>query len=132
MKVTGHLVGKVQFEWQKPDRRGSWKDAKRIAEFGALAVACVVITRLTEYVVVEQSPASGTRIDYWLGKGDEINPFTARLEVSGINAENGSNTVDARTKQKLKRASDAKMKGTPLFTVVTEFKTPVSKIAYRK
>jgi hypothetical protein len=132
LKVTGHVNGNINFLWQSPNRKGSWKDKKRIAELGAVAVACVVVTKFTEYEIVEQSPASGTRIDYWLGKGDEFNLFAARLEVSGINAEKGSNTVQARTTQKLKRAKNVTSNDVPLYTVITEFKTPVSQITYRK
>lgn len=85
---------------------GAYRDHTRMTDFGACALALLLVRELTEYTAIEQA-IIGTTVDYHLGsknaEGDLIFNHVARLEVSGILKENEDNTVQARINRKLKR-----------------------------
>lgn len=96
-------------------------------EFGAEAIALLLIKGYTPYTAIERA-AKGTGIDYWLGnKSDNANILfsktDARLEITGILRERGTNTIKNRIKIKIKQteASDHMF---PVFISVIEFSGP--------
>ncbi|MEW6351190.1 MAG: hypothetical protein AB1646_19200 [Thermodesulfobacteriota bacterium] len=105
------------------------QDEKQTTEFGALAVALLLVRELTEYTAVEQA-SIGTTIDYYLRRQgadeDLIFNHSARLEVSGILRETEQNTVEGRIKQKLKRLK--RERDLFDFIVVVEFSRPWTKM----
>jgi hypothetical protein len=108
----------------------AFRDTLKATDFAACAIALLLIRELTEYTAIEQS-AVGTTIDYWLGHqsdADDVLIFNnkARLEVSGILTENKDNTVEARTRAKLRRLSPKG--GLPALIAVVEFSQPWSRI----
>jgi hypothetical protein len=77
----------------------------------------------------------GTGVDYWLGykegheKYDELNFMNARLEISGINEESITNTVEKRVKIKKAQVAKSDETALPVYISVSEFKTPKSYFA---
>ena len=94
----------------------------------------LLVREMTECTAVEQS-VIGTAIDYWLSPqtqsdDDLIFNHAARLEVSGINCEDTSNTVERRIREKRDRLIEHTGEGNslPALIVVVEFNRPWSKI----
>jgi hypothetical protein len=87
-----HWVGEVTEQLER-----AYRETTRVTDFAACAIALILTRELTDFTAVEQS-CIGTTIDYYLSPqkrdDDLIFNFTARLEVSGILAENEDNTVD--------------------------------------
>jgi hypothetical protein len=105
----------------------AYADRNKVVDFGACAIALLLIRELTEYTAVEQS-VIGTTIDYYLAPKsqvqDDILIFNnkIRLEVSGILSENEGNTVDSRIKDKRRRLKQ--LENDTTFIIVTEFSQP--------
>jgi len=110
----------------------SWNDSQEATEYGATAIAIIILTALTPYTIIERS-FKGTGFDYWLGSGEydeNLLPFQqrkAKLEVSGIWKESGNNTVDARVRLKRQQIELAGEEGLSAFIIVVEFGTPKAK-----
>lgn len=103
-------------------------------EYGAEAVSVLLIRECTQYTAIRRA-ATGTGIDYWLGKKETIgnNIFSnsdARLEVSGILQENSDNSVKKRIKGKLKQTipTDSTF---PVFISVIEFSLPKAEMVLK-
>lgn len=125
LTVDGIYKGSFQIAWEKVATLTGWQDNDVVAENAAIAVACFLITEVTEYTIVRQS-IKGTGFDYWLGykkehpKFDPNNFLLARLEISGI-FQGTSGELNGRVQKKLKQVDrSAKMK-LPAFIAVTEF-----------
>lgn len=96
-------------------------------EFGAEAVTFLLICEQTPYTAIQRS-VKGTGIDYWLGFRSEdpnslFSKTDARLEVSGILKERGSNTIKNRMTRKIKqtRPTDNTF---PVYISIVEFGKP--------
>jgi hypothetical protein len=105
----------------------SYRDLVQATNHAACTIALLLVRELTEFTTIEQA-AIGTTVDYYLSPKDKdetlIFNHTARLEVSGILAENENNTVQSRVRSKIRR-----LKGSlPTFIVVVEFSKPWSRI----
>jgi hypothetical protein len=131
LNVTGYHAGTIEISWVSPDRRGGWKEKTKVVHLAGIAVAFIVVTRFTQYKVIEES-VIGTGIDYWLGNDDEWNFINARLEVSAIGKESRSNTVKGRVTGKEAQSTASDGSGLPVYVVVTEFAKPSATITYRK
>lgn len=104
-----------------------WNDTEFATEYGAVAVAILLMSELTGFAAFARS-RKGTGFDYWLGEEDGP-PFQkkARLEISGI--RRGDNAAVAkRVNQKMKQISpsDGRLPG---YIVVVEFGIPMSEVA---
>jgi hypothetical protein len=101
-------------------------------EFGAEAIAFFITTTYTEYEKVLRSSTT-TGIDYWLGhKSPDLGlPFqqAARLEISGIMEEKGTNTLDRRVNSKFKQTKQSDSTSLPVYVVVVVFNRLVAKMA---
>jgi hypothetical protein len=100
-------------------------------EFGAEAIAFLLIKEHTLehtlYTAIERA-VKGTGIDYWLGyKSDNPNILfsktDARLEITGILKERGTNTIKDRIKRKMKQ-TEASDHTFPVYISVIEFSGP--------
>ncbi|GAB1352252.1 hypothetical protein MASR1M12_09830 [Erysipelotrichia bacterium] len=97
-------------------------------EFGAEAISLLFIQQNTDYKVIQRA-VKKTGIDYWLKKDDSQPLFSmgdARLEISGILKERGSNTVKKRISEKIAQARKGP-KVFPVFISVVEFSKPMAK-----
>ncbi len=132
--VSGAFTTDIALSWNAIHGRyaDAWADLHEATEYGAVAVAVLLIKHLTSYEVVQRS-RRGTGIDYWLGD-DTVLPYTrkARLEVSGI-LTGTQQTVRARVLSKLRQTelSDATLGGLPAYVIVVEFGTPLAEIHQR-
>ncbi len=135
LKVEGDYQTSLKLHWSEhvdDQVKRAWNDGKEATEYGATAIALVLIKALTPYTVIERS-FQGTGFDYWLGTGiydENLLPFQqrkARLEVSGIWKEAGSNTVEARLKIKRSQIQTITNDGMPALVIVVEFGTPKAK-----
>ena len=135
LRVIGYASNTYALIWPPIDdqARRSWADPQEATEYGATAVAVLLVKRETGYEVVERS-AKGTGIDYWLGHEADGPPFQdkARLEISGIlNAEGDGREVERvvarRVREKLVQTqpTDGAL---PAFVVVIEFGSPLCEV----
>jgi hypothetical protein len=96
-------------------------------EYGAEAIALLLIREETSFTAIQRA-VRPSGIDYWLGYKNEKPNFLfsmadARLEISGILKERGSNTIKNRIKLKLKQ-TEASDHIFPVFISVIEFGHP--------
>ncbi len=80
-------------------------------EYGAEAIALLLIREKTSFTAIQRAVRT-SGIDYWLGyKNKNLNSLfsmaDARLEISGILMERGSNTIKNRIKLKHLRSKDS-------------------------
>lgn len=116
----------------------TYVDENKRVDYGACALALLIVAQFTDFVAIRQS-ATGTRIDYYLAPAvatddDLIFNGAALLEVSGIQAAAGSNTVDRRIQLRrnrlLRRPTPAPgaPPDPPTYICVVEFGSPVAKV----
>ena len=111
--------------------RMSHADLQEAVEFAACAVTFLLVPALTELTTIRQA-VKGTTVDYYLAPLDKddllIFNDAARLEISGILAENDNNSVESRIRGKLKRLKPDPSGARPTFISVVEFSRPWSKV----
>ena len=116
-------------------RRG-WRDLQEATEYGATAIAILLVIKTTEYTIIERS-AKGLGFDYWLleeelyDEDDLLPAGTARLEVSGMIHEEKDSKIRARVEEKVtqtKTSDDLKL---PAIIVVVEFSRPEAHLVRR-
>lgn len=133
LKVTGDEELEFELIWETCSQKihKSWKEPKKIAEAGATAMAFLLCEKLTEFIPTCEA-VIGTGVDYWLGykegheKYSDINFINARLEISGINQESKTNTVENRVKVKNTQVTQSDKSKLPVYISVTEFSIPKS------
>jgi len=109
-----------------------WNEPKEATEYGAVAVAILLILDLAGFYVIQKSrnDSYATGFDYWLGR-EAGPPFqnAAKLEISGIGSD--ASRLHERVKQKLDqiRPLDDCL---PAFVIVVEFGTPCAEIQKKK
>jgi len=121
----------VQWEGEVTEQlRNTWNDEQEATEFGACAIAILLVLELTPYTIIRRS-RKGTGFDYWLGYKAMEKPFqdAARLEISGILAGD-SNAVKARIAKK-KRQTTPSNGMLPAYIVVVEFSKPLSHVVQK-
>jgi len=130
MNVDGDFTGTFSIAWEgtTAQMRRCWADLQFATEFGAYAIAVLLVHELTELTIVERA-RKGTGFDFWLGDKDDSGILfqgKGRLEVSGILS--GEETiVRSRVRQKLGQTnrSDGKL---PALIIVVEFSKPRSRV----
>lgn len=102
----------------------SHADTVENTELSAVCLSALLTRLLTEYTIISRSRI-GTGFDYWLGKIDDplFTPL-ARLEISGIERESPSNTIESRYRQKEKQVAESDEIGLPAYISIIEFGTP--------
>ncbi|MBZ0278882.1 MAG: hypothetical protein K8I60_22240 [Anaerolineae bacterium] len=123
---------KIYLYWEETideHMRRSWRDLQEATEYGAVAIAILLVINCTEYTIIERA-VKGTGFDYWLLEDtlydeEEIFPNgTARLEVSGIIHAEKDSEILARVREKKKQTDVSDNKGLPALIIVTEFSRP--------
>lgn len=122
------------FHIQKPEvtpqMLSAWADPIEATEYGATAIAILLLRELADLQVVRRS-FIGPGFDYWVGTIADENEFfiqgKARLEISGI--RHGTDTqINSRVKQKLDQTIPSDNSGFPAYIVVVEFSRPIAKV----
>lgn len=127
--IAGGLEAAFRVTWSTEitdQMRRTWADPRENVELAACGLSILVISELTDYVVVERA-LQGTGIDYWLGyKTDEFPYFKrARLEVSGIVQARNNSEIRLRLRQK-QIQSELTASTSPIYVSVVEFSQPVA------
>ena len=120
----------LHLAWRPVDdqQRRCYADMQEATEWGAYAVAILVVKEVTAKVVIQRSK-KGTGFDYWLGDDDsDDDPFVglSRLEVSGI-LTGTTSQIDSRMKQKKEQIAPTDHVASGLVAVV-EFGTPIARL----
>ena len=128
LRIRGYRDNAYSLDWPQVTEQilRCFNDPEEATEFGAVAVAILLVKREVGYSVIERS-RKGTGFDYWIGEESEL-PFArkARLEVSGIR-KGTTREVNARVNEKLKqieRSGDSP----PGYIIVVEFGTPLAEV----
>lgn len=135
LQVYGKYVETFQLIWEgdvTEEMKQNWGDIKEATEYGAMAIAILVILTLTDYVILGRS-RQGTSVDYFLTSAisEVFSDPEAALEVSGLLKETKGNTINMRINDKLRRLEKSGYKELKTFVVVTEFGQPKTKIVQK-
>ena len=129
LKLDGDTTEDIQLQWSSEIVKNGYKEEKKFIEKSAEALSFFLCRYLTEFNLIEEA-SIGTGIDYWLGYDkdhDLFNPanfLQARLEISGINSEAGSNTLESRVKAKKQQTVPTDGTQLPAYISVIEHSTP--------
>ena len=129
--VSGHVERSCILSWPASDdqSRREWNDPEEATEKGAVGIAILLVSDLTEYHVVRRSIKT-TGVDYYMAlKAETGFQESARLEVSGIRSGT-KGMVTTRTNQKLKQSGQSEGQG-PVFVVVVEFNSPLATVVMK-
>lgn len=130
LKVTGDVEEDFQLFWSDKitlQKISTWKDKNEATEYGASAIAILLIFVLEGLVIKERLPQNDTA-DYSLRTVQSAQQ-KGQLEVSGIWKEAKGNTNKTRVRIKLNRLSkNPSIPHLPIYVIVTEFGSPKSKI----
>lgn len=135
LQVSGDFEEDFRLEWtENQDQRllKNWKDLNEAVEYGATAIALLLIQELTDLTFFSRVPQKGVA-DYLLSPKnstldfDDFNP-AAYLEVSGIWNESTGNTLTMRLSSKKRQIENTAGNTYPVFIVVTEFSVPKASI----
>ena len=127
--VDGDESRSYDLEWLPAgdQARRTWADGEVATEYGACAIAILVVRDIRGHTVLQRS-RKGTGFDYWMGKEAGFTK-NARLEVSGIR-RGGSSTISTRVNQKIRQISVSSGQ-LPGMVVVVEFGTPLARMVDR-
>ncbi len=132
LQLDGLTPSEVEIDWNPLDEIALRFNADRevATEYGAYAIAALLMPDLTGLTVIERSiKGKGLGFDFWLGDvsdPDRLFQRKARLEVSGI--RHGSESqLKYRVNIKLKQISPSDQVA-PGYVCVVEFGTPQVRI----
>jgi len=130
LTVTGDIEENFQLFWTDEvtlQKIRTWKDKNEATEYGASAIAILLIFVLDSLVIKERLPQNDIA-DYSL-RTLQSEEQKGKLEVSGIWKETTTNTAKTRVKVKLNRLTkSSSVRNLPVYVIVTEFSSPKSKI----
>lgn len=129
IEITGDFQETFEIIWTGNIRsavKDGWRDLKEAAEYGATAIAILLLKELTEFYYFERMRQDEIG-DYLIRTSKTAIPFSF-LEISGIWNESKGNNVDIRIRAKIRQINKKASTKLELFTIVTEFSKPVAKI----
>ena len=102
----------------------TYADHSANTERAAVCVSVLLAKKLTDYTVILRS-RRGTGIDYFLGNADDtLFQPKSRLEISGIEKEDGTNTTARRFREKATQAKLSDNGNLPAYISIIEFSHP--------
>lgn len=129
---NGNVTKQASVEWTiEVNNRviNSHFDEKRTTDFGAMGVAVLLASKLTDYTHFSTS-TTDNGYDFRLTKGDDdLNFIAARLEISGIRKATKQNTVQSRLRvkeQQILKYVD-RDRDTVYYVSIIEFSKPEAK-----
>ena len=135
LRITGYVNTTYPLIWPPISDQAlrTWADHQEATEYGATAIAVLLVKKETGYAAIERS-VKGTGIDYWLGHEAEGPPFQnkARLEISGILSVQGTyrdveRVVAKRVRDKLEQ-TQSPGGSLPAYVIVIEFGNPLAEV----
>lgn len=130
LQVKGDFEEKFEIIWTDQlteEVRNSWHDHNEATEYGATAIAILLIKVLTKFDRFRRTKG-GT--DYIISRKDNLGsqiPDFSYLEISGLWNESKGNTINMRINVKKKQVKRTVVNA-PAFIIVTEFGSPKTKI----
>jgi hypothetical protein len=127
--VEGDFKTNYQIDWTQEIGSleiASWADLKEAVEYGATALAMLLMIELTKF-------DSFAREDQYQGTDFEMRQHKqtgelAKLEISGILTETDDNTLHIRIKTKERKIKKRGNLNHTVYVVVVEFASPKAKI----
>lgn len=116
----------VSVTWRKsisPEVLKSYRDENECTNYGAMCVAILMALEFTDFKSFERSQV-GSGVDFWVSKEANDLSFSARMEVSGIRRESGTNTLENRLKEKKEQSRKSDSTKLPAYIAVIEFSHP--------
>lgn len=129
IKVSGEFEETFEVIWTLKDNKfleETWTDTKESIEYGATAIALLLLFHLTDFQHYQRLGQDG--IGDYIIKYHKTSKKNAFLEISGISKSNASNTIDIRIKAKNRQITNKVKSNVELFVIVTEFSIPKAKI----
>ena len=139
LSLHGNMDEVVCLDWDEAvdeHVRRSWNDMQEATEYGATAIAILLVLNRTEYTIIERA-VKGDGFDYWLleqesyDENDPVPIGTARLEVSGILHAEKDSEIMYRVREKKKQTNVSDNRGLPAIIVVVEFSRPEAHMAQK-
>lgn len=132
LKIFGNFEEDYTLHWtdEIDDQvKRTWADKTEATEYGATAIATLLMIDLKGYVIANRTNKGG-RVDYYLVEKDAPLSVVARalLEVSGIFDENRSNTINMRVGIKKANIDKLKNRTTPAYIIIVSFQIPKAKV----
>lgn len=134
ISCSGDVTGNFKLDWIiviTPEVLRSWRDMQEVTEYGATAIAILLIKSVLKFTSIRRNIGAADYIlDNVVFPNSEKVFQMVYVEISGILKETKKNTVATRTGRKrvqVRRIS----KNAPYVVVVVEFSTPKSKIKYQ-
>ncbi|MBI1355287.1 MAG: hypothetical protein GC160_13140 [Acidobacteria bacterium] len=121
----------IEIEFEPPSLAVErfWADERKAIEFGAEAVAALLVEELTSWTIARRSRI-GTGFDHWLvpkgGMAGDLYQESAKLEVSGI-FEAADSRLGARVRAKLQQARRTRS-DLVLVAMVVRFRPPTAEV----
>jgi hypothetical protein len=115
----------LSLEWAteiSSEMTSTYKDENRATDHAAMCIALLLASKITGFDGIESSE-KGDGVDFWFTKGENLD-FVARLEISGIRKENGTNTINNRLKIKISQTKQSDNSNVPAFVSIIEFSKP--------
>ncbi len=133
-KIEGGEISKqIKLNWEEVSQQmlDNWNDLQEATEYGATALALLLIHKFTKYKVIKRS-RKRTGIDFWLGLKEDTFPFQnrARLEISGI-LKGTKSQINQRVKAKKEQTKQSDHLNLKALIIVVEFSTPIAKMIIR-
>lgn len=121
--TLGEFTERLRWKPATAQTRRTWNDLAEATEYGAVAIAILLLRQRTEHAVLKRA-RKGTGFDYWLGPPAR-HPFQhmARLEVSGL-LRGSAGAVRTRMRRKLEQTK-LSARTLPAYVVVVEFSRPL-------
>src|SRR5262245_679152 len=132
LAVDGTFTASFSISWTETlteAKRRFWNDLEEATQYGATAVAILLIRALTGYTIIERA-RKGTGFDWWLGTEDNLFQGKARLEVSGI-LHGTTRRINSRIKARMGQTRQSDQLALTAYVVVVEFGTPRAKVVQR-
>ena len=133
LKVSGYYQTDIILKWQTTltaETILGWKDIKETTEYGATAIALLLMLELGDCNFAERLPQGGIG-DYFLKKEVLSNNQAKNeifLEISGIFKESKQNSINIRINQKKKQLAKKSTNNLNVFIAIVEFTNPKAKI----
>lgn len=134
--MEGDFAEEFAVVWQqsiRQDAKTTWGDSRETAEFGATALALLLILAMTDYHEFERKEQGGG-FDFAIWKPAQptgkvnVERKSGRVEVSGILKETPGNTINMRVAIKKRQAAKSTELNLQIFIVIVEFGMPKAKI----
>lgn len=132
LTVQGAFQATYIVEWTQEIgslEKTSWGDLKEAVEYGATALAMLLMMELTQFDSFKREDQL-EGIDFELSQHKKQTPKdqNAKLEISGILKETPDNTVHIRVNMKERKIKKRGNLNLQVYVVVVEFGTPKAKI----